>query len=208
MKLDSNYFDAIRLTRAQQRVPRRGAPLCHWKGCPEAGEHRAPMGRGREGQYYFFCMEHVRQYNASYNYFEGMSNLEVENFRKDAVTGHRPTWKLGENAWSAGREALAAARRYARFARGEALDPHDILGGQASQEAPQPEPRRPLRNLERKALESLGLAETASRAEIKDRFKELVKRHHPDANGGDRGAEEKLREIIQAYNYLKQVGLV
>lgn len=214
MKLDSKYFDSIRVSprldrETRERDTRDNAPLCQWKGCAEAGLHRAPKGRGREGQYFFFCMDHVRQYNASYNYFEGMSNTEVESFRKDAVTGHRPTWKLGENAWAAGREALAAARRYARFARGPAQDPHGLFGEDADPQArPASETRRPLRNLERKALESLSLGEGATREEIKARFKELVKRHHPDANGGDRGAEDKLREIIQAYNYLKQAGLV
>ena len=61
----------------------------------------------------------------------------------------------------------------------------------------------PVRNVERKAFHSLGLETDAERVEIKARFKELVKRHHPDANGGDRGSEDKLREIIEAYNYLK-----
>ena len=65
---------------------------------------------------------------------------------------------------------------------------------------------RVIRNAERKALDVLGLEPEASTAEIKVRFKTLVKRHHPDANGGDRSAEDKLREIIQAYKYLKSVG--
>jgi DnaJ-class molecular chaperone len=62
--------------------------------------------------------------------------------------------------------------------------------------------------MERKALEALGLDGAASRQTIKARFKELVKRHHPDRTGGDRSSEEKLREVIQAYNYLKQAGFV
>ena len=211
MKLNSKYFDSIRVSPRVDRDAQDTsdtAPLCQWKGCTEAGLHRAPKGRGREGQFYFFCMDHVRQYNASYNYFDGMSNTEVESFRKDAVTGHRPTWKLGENAWAAGREALAAARRYARFARGPAQDPHNVFAENDPAAQPPGEAQRPLRNLERKALDALSLNEGATRIEIKARFKELVKRHHPDANGGDRGAEDKLREIIQAYNYLKQAGLV
>ena len=69
-------------------------------------------------------------------------------------------------------------------------------------------PRRTVRNVERRSLETLDLTDGASKAEIKTRFKELVKRHHPDANGGDTRSEDKLREIIQAYNYLKQAGLV
>ena len=70
------------------------------------------------------------------------------------------------------------------------------------------ENRRQLRPLEKKSLTSLGLKQGATKDEIKARFKELVKLHHPDANGGDTRSEEKLREIIQAYNYLKQAGLV
>jgi len=65
---------------------------------------------------------------------------------------------------------------------------------------------RTVRNAERKALDALGLEAEASTQEVKTRFKELVKRHHPDANGGDRSSEDKLREIIQAYNYLKSIG--
>ena len=65
-----------------------------------------------------------------------------------------------------------------------------------------------MRNAERKAFDTLGLEVDATAAEIKARFKELVKRHHPDANGGDRSTEDRLREIIQAYNYLKSVEIL
>jgi len=208
MKLDSKYFDSIRVARGTERVARSSARRCQWKGCTQAGEHKAPKGRGHDGEYYMFCMDHVRQYNSSYNYFDGMSNSEVEDFRRDAITGHRPTWKLGENAWAAGKEAMNAARRYARFARGPAFDPFDIGEDERDAAPAQTAQRRGLRPLERKALESMHLQETASGPEIKARFKDLVKRHHPDANGGDKGAEDKLREVIQAYNYLRQAGLV
>ena len=209
MKLDSKYFDSIRIAReAEPKQAPRPEP-CQWKGCANPGTHRAPRGRGQEG-YYRFCVEHVRQFNASYNYFEGMSNAEVEEFQKSSATGHRPTWRLGGNAASAGREKPDPTRRYARFARYGNVDSHQLFDdeGPAPEGAEAREARRPLRALERRALETLDLGEGVGKADIKARFKELVKRHHPDANGGDRGAEDKLREIIQAYNYLKQVGLV
>ena len=85
-------------------------------------------------------------------------------------------------------------------------DPHDFLGRAAA--ARHRPPARRLKPLERKSLDALDLTEGADRVQIKARFKELVKRHHPDANGGDKRSENKLREIIQAYNYLKQAGLV
>jgi DnaJ-domain-containing protein 1 len=88
-------------------------------------------------------------------------------------------------------------------------DPHAFFvwrGERGSATASQP--RRRLKPLELKSLEALDLGADASRQQIKGRFKELVKRHHPDSNGGDTRSEDKLREIIQAYNYLKQAGLV
>ncbi len=102
----------------------------------------------------------------------------------------------------------AAAARFARFRGQKAADPFRVFADAGQTSANGEPPRtRPLRTLERKALRALHLGETATRTDIKTRFKELVKRHHPDANGGDRGSEERLREVIQAYNYLKQAGL-
>jgi hypothetical protein len=210
MKLDSKYFDSIRIARgAAPKAAPSEEPSCQWKGCRSQGTHRAPRGRGQEG-YYRFCVDHVRQFNASYNYFEGMSKTEVEEFQKSATTGHRPTWRLGGNGAMAGSQPPDAKRRYARFARSGRVDSHEIFED-ATASAARPEPataRRPIKALEKRALDALHLPETASRETIKARFKELVKRHHPDANGGDRGSEDRLREIIQAYNYLKQAGLV
>ena len=208
MKLDSKYFDSIRV------APKREGPLqaevehppCQWKGCTRWLAPRA-QGRGREGQYYYFCVDHVRQFNASYNYFDGMSDTEVKAFQKDAVTGHRPTWKVGANAATPGsRDDPARAHPGAPAARGCAIRTSSSPGARKAREEPV-ESRRQLRPLERKSLEALDLAEGAARDEIKARFKELVKRHHPDANGGDTRSEDRLRQIIQAYNYLKQAGL-
>jgi hypothetical protein len=201
MKFDSKYFDCVRVKPDHEKVVRAEAPICQWRGCSAAGVHRAPRGRGREGQYYLLCLDHVRQFNASYNYFEGMSNADIEAYQKDSVTGHRPTWKAGANSWAHGtRHGMGEAGHFSRrFA-----DPHGFFWRGGSSDAP----RRTLKPLERKSLEALDLTATAARDEIKARFKQLVKRHHPDANGGDKRSEDKLREIIQAYNYLKQAGLV
>jgi hypothetical protein len=208
MKLDSKYFDSIRVSRrgsGQSAKRETVTPQCMWKGCEKPGGHKAPMGRGREGEYYHFCIEHVRQYNQSYNYFDGMTDAEVDNFRKDSITGHRPTWKAGANAWAHGtrdgartaeaaeRVAASAARTQGRRARSSRSESFAY--------------QRQLKPLEKKALKALDLADSASKEEVKARFKHLVKIHHPDANGGDHRSEEKLREIIQAYNFLKQAGL-
>jgi len=204
MKLDSKYFDSVRVRPDHARPAAQDAALCQWKGCKLEGAHRAPRGRGYEGQYYLFCLDHVRQFNASYNYFDGMSNAEVEAYQKDSVIGHRPTWKAGANAWAHGTRHGGSS---ADIGGRAASDPHAFFSWRAGRPREATETRRAPKPLEAKALDSLDLPGTATQAEIKSRFKELVKRHHPDANGGDTRSEDKLREIIQAYNYLKQAGL-
>jgi hypothetical protein len=213
MKLDSKYFDSIRVAAKRERTEaaREEHPHCQWKGCEKPGLHRAPRGRGRDGQWFLFCIDHVRQYNASYNYFEGMNDSEVQTFQKDAITGHRPTWKVGMNGTAKDGPGTGAATSQAN--KGvfgwRALDPHQFFArrAKAAREAPA-ETRRQLKPLEKKSLQTLNLSGSASRIEIKARFKELVKVYHPDANGGDARSGDKLREIIQAYNLLKQAGLV
>ena len=207
MKFDSPLFDRIRVKPDLDRRLRAELPACDWPGCAEGATHRAPKGRGKEREYWRFCLDHVREYNHSYNFFSGMTDDAVARYQKDALTGHRPTWKMGMLGGK--RTGKSSSARF--FNGGEAAqDPFDMFSelgvkprhGQARQEAE----RRAVRNAELKALHSLGLAADAERSEIKSRFKELVKRHHPDANGGDRSSEDKLREIIEAYNYLKSAG--
>ena len=149
--------------------------------------------------------DHVRAFNASYNYFEGMSNTDIEAYQKDSVIGHRPTWKAGANAWAHGTRYGGGTHPGSRQGT---HDPHAFFVWREERTATGGTPRRKLKPLELKSLEALNLGATAAREEIKARFKELVKRHHPDSNGGDTRSEDKLREIIQAYNYLKQAGLV
>ena len=212
MKLDSKYFDSIRVAPKRERAAevREERPCCQWKGCRSPGLYRAPRGRGRDGQYYLFCLDHVRRYNASYNYFEGMNDSEVEAFQKDAVTGHRPTWNVGLNLANKSQPPGGAAGNNGHRPSGwRAHDPHGFFAwrARAAREAPFEE-RRTLKPLERKSLQTLNLTDNATRIEIKARFKALVKIHHPDTNGGDPRSADKLREVIQAYNYLKQAGLV
>jgi len=184
-------------------------PACQWPGCGAPATHRAPKGRLRASEYWRFCLEHVREYNNSYNFFAGMSEDAITKYQKDAVTGHRPTWKMGSVGGVPGRRGMR--RRSADFAAsGWAADDPFVLSGDASARRPgqaRPAPQgRTVLNAQRRALGVLGLEADAGRADIKARFKLLVKRHHPDANGGDRSSEERLREIIQAYNYLKSAG--
>lgn len=206
MDLNSRLFDSIRIKPSCDE-PKTNAQGCETPGCTQAGLYRAPKGRRAEGQYWRFCMDHVRAYNATYNYFDGMNDAAVQAYQKDAVIGHRPTWAMGVNP----------AIRTSRADKPEAtrdwayVDPLDILraeGVGATSRRAAPEPRRPRHSAAvLRALDLLGLEEGADAGTIKAQYKVLVKRFHPDANGGDRSFEERLRDIIRAHDTLRAAGL-
>jgi hypothetical protein len=201
MKFDSPIYDRIRVKPDQDRRRKRMFPACEWPDCGKPAGHRAPKGRGHEGEYWRYCLDHVRAYNQAYNYFAGMNDADVMAFQKDAVTGHRPTWRMGHHA---GRRAGGTGQQDGAFPFGWD-DRFGVFSEPGTHTGRGPE-GRPVRNAERKALHTLGLEGSPSAAEIKRRFKQLVKRHHPDANGGDRSTEDQLKDVIQAYNYLKAAG--
>lgn len=201
MNLNSPLFDRIRVKSEPQQAPVANAVGCDHPGCARAGEHRAPKGRNREGQYFCFCLDHVREYNQKYNYFNGMSDDELARYQKEAIIGHRPTWSMG-------------VKRGAKGYREEGVDPESfvdplgVMRARAAARNAQSAPARPRHGVAvTKALATLGLEDTADAPTIRARYKDLVKRLHPDANGGDRSTEEKLREIIQAYKQLRTARL-
>jgi hypothetical protein len=177
---------------------------CDFPNCPETGLYPAPKGRDRLREYFWFCLDHVRDYNRTWNYYEGMAEPEIEaHIRKDTVW-QRPTWPLGR--WGA-----------ARHRRG--INLHDgfgtIFGEEAvagrqsrrgGESAAQPE-RGGVAVEQERALAVLQLKWPVTTAEIKLRYKALVKQLHPDANGGDKAAEEFLKVVNQAYSTLKRSSL-
>jgi len=213
MPIDSSkFFDRIRikpnkLGAKQEAQPREESAMCEWPGCESRGVHRAPKGRDRAREYFHFCLNHVREYNQSYNFFSGMNAEAVARYQKDALTGHRPTWKMGANGSPGKGKKPPSAADF-----DGAADPFSMfseLNGRGRwRPGPGSEARAETRkvfNAERKALQVMGLGPEATLKEVKIKYKALVKQHHPDANGGDRSTEDRLIEIIKAYNYLKTV---
>ncbi|KQU74186.1 molecular chaperone DnaJ [Aminobacter sp. DSM 101952] len=201
MKPYPKYFDKIRVRPDPEAEVKSRAPACQWDGCKQPGTHKAPVGRMREGEYFQFCFDHVREYNKGFNYFSGLADGEIARFQKEAMTGHRPTWTMGSNGSARSAPDFAQQRSGRAGYYNRMRDPHNMFGGTG---APRQRKAKPL---EAKALETLGLDSKATGADIKARYKELVKRHHPDANGGDRGSEDRFRDVLQAYRVLKQAGL-
>src|ERR1044071_4491777 len=170
MKFDSPHFDRIRVKPDPESRARENRPGCDWKGCTEAATHRAPKGRLREREYWCFCLEHVREYNHAYNFFAGMSMDDIARYQKDAVIGHRPTWKMGMNG---GRPSSPShsSRSGAHFSGPD--DPFGLFRDfdAGAQTRSSPRHARPVRNAERKALDALGLEPQASSQQVKRRLK-------------------------------------
>jgi hypothetical protein len=176
-RLESRFWDP--------EDPRPRARLCDHPGCAGLGEFRAPQARDRLDQYYWFCLDHVREYNAAWNYYAGMSEAEIEGEIRRDMVGQRPSWPLG-----------------ARVGRVH-WKMRDHFGFFGDDHAPEREVRRRPETKEEAALRLFALETPFTLVRLKARYKELVKLHHPDANGGDKAAEERLKLINQAYSTLK-----
>ncbi len=184
-------------TRFHGRVE-GAARACDEPGCCETGEFRAPPAEGTtngfEGPrpYRWFCLDHVRAFNAGYNFFSGMSPDEISEAQRPLSGWERETRAFASNA-------ADRSPKWADFA-----DPLDAIGARFRRAA---EPARadgkPLSEGDRRALKVLGLGSDVDRRALRTRYAELVRKYHPDRNGGDRSFEKPLQEVIAAYTHLK-----
>jgi len=180
-------------SRFNGRVEHEAPQPCAAEGCAQAGEFRAPGGgRGKDGlrDWRWLCLDHVREFNSRYNYFDGMSPDEIASAQSPHPSWDRKTRAFASNA----------------YARGDIDDPLGLLSGRYGTGAFAPAAARNGRVLtgkDRGALAVLRLDDAASLADIRRRYTELVRRFHPDANGGDRTHERQLQDVIDAYTHLK-----
>jgi hypothetical protein len=172
--------------------PDRPQRSCDAPGCASAGEFRAPRSRSALNEYLWFCLPHVREYNAAWDYYKGMNPQEIEaNLRSDSGW-QRPTWPLGR---------LGGVNR---FAPEHLRDPLGILRDTPLHAKRTREEKREAPPELRAALDVLGLAWPVEPPALRARYKELAKQLHPDVNGGDRGAEDRLKDVNRAYSLLRQ----
>lgn len=182
-----DVFDPLRKFRP------KSVRFCDQEGCTEHELYRAPKAPDDLHSYYWFCLKHVQAYNKSWNYYADMTADEIEAQIQFDTIWRRPTWPLG------------GKRGHRSGPRPEDVDdPFDLFGqeragpGRASANGSFGTARR-----ERQAMAILELTPPLALSQLKSRFKELVKKLHPDANGGDKKAEDRLRLVIEAYAVLK-----
>jgi hypothetical protein len=167
---------------------------CAVPGCTAPGEFKAPLQPANfdgPGTWRFLCLDHVRAHNAKYNFFEGMSPDEIQDAQGPLAGWERPSWKFAHNgadpppAWS------------------DFADPLEAISGRFGH-IRKPENASRFGKNERRALSVLGLGEDSDRHQLRQRYSSLVRRYHPDKNGGDRSHEGRLGEVIEAYQLLRK----
>ncbi|WP_419905940.1 J domain-containing protein [Kiloniella sp.] len=164
---------------------------CDVKGCPDAGEFRAPKSRLNLNSYYWFCLNHVREYNAKWNYCKDMGIEEVDNLRRNDAVWGKPTWPLnGASQGTYAHRMDELGKAWQNFAGKD-----EAQAKQSQKYIPEPE---------RQAIHDLGLQSLESWKIIKKRYLELVKELHPDTNGGLKSAEDRLKKVNLAYSLLKK----
>lgn len=194
----SRFKTDIRIKPGKAKKAEPVTRMCEAPDCIKAGDCRVSKSPKNLSEYVWLCSAHARAHNEAWDYFKGMDDNDIQRFKEEALTGHRPTWPLGKRA---------AKARMGQAPLGNVSDSHAMFAEEGEPGAVR-RPERHLTRLQIIAMDTLQLAHNATLIEIKARYKELVKRFHPDANGGDRGAEERLKQVIKAYGVLRASGLL
>ena len=183
---------ASKQAKMHGRVERARAH-CAVPGCGAPGEYKAPLAPASfdgPGSWRFLCLDHVREHNAKYNYFDGMTADQIHEAQSPLAGWERPSRKFAAN----GADPPPAWRDFA--------DPLDAISTRFRHVRDR-EPSR-FNRAEQRALSVLGLGEDSDRHQLRQRYSMLVRRYHPDKNGGDRSHEAQLGQVIEAYQLLRK----
>ena len=168
--------------------------ICEWENCMESGDFKAPVEKDNSKKYRWLCKTHIKLFNKSWNYFDGMDQYEIESFIKQDMTWHRPTQKFGSSdnffniLWN-----NALNDKFDFFKQEKNIN--NLNGKKLSEK-------------DMDAFKIMGLELSASWPIIQKKFKTLVKKFHPDRNSGNKKFEDKLKKITMAYSHLKMIMMV
>lgn len=166
--------------------------LCDHEGCQEAGKYRAPKAPDVLDDFYWFCQQHVREYNLKWNFFEGTTEAEINAQQSKDKVWERQTRPVNDSE----------TRAWARLG---IEDPHQVLGANGTQNPGRRQGAgRRLPATERRALEILDAQDNWTKPEVRKAYKLLIKVLHPDMNGGDRSQEDQLQEVVWAWDQIKE----
>ena len=165
--------------------------ICEWENCKEFGKYKAPLEKDNIKNFQWLCEVHIKLFNKSWNYFEGMSQDQIENFLKSDLTWHRPTQKFGSQdnffniLWN-----NALSDKFNFFKQDKTFNSTH---------------NKKLTEKDKDAFRIMGLEFSSDWSIVQKKFKTLVKKFHPDRNGGNKELENKLKKITLAYSHLKLI---
>lgn len=191
-----SYWDTLQNPHETSVTITKG---CDIPGCHERGEYRAPKSTSELREYYWFCLEHVREYNQNWDFFKGMSQAEIEKTMSKSVVWDRPTWRSTQAGFN---EERLKKTVYERFTSGESIFDDFSMGGTADETKAKVD----VNSIPHPAVEALSVMDLVPPIEweqVKTRYKALAKKYHPDINKGSKAAEEQLKKINLAYSILK-----
>tara|TARA_B100000029_G_scaffold259142_1_gene255815 strand:- start:397 stop:915 length:519 start_codon:yes stop_codon:yes gene_type:complete len=165
--------------------------ICDWENCSENGKFKAPLEKDNSKNYRWLCKEHIKLFNSKWNYFEGMSQNQIEKFIKSDVTWHRPTQKFD------------SSDNFFNILWNNALD--DKFSFFKEKKMNHGSVNRKFNEKDKDAFRIMGLELNADWSIIQKKFKTLVKKFHPDRNSGNKEFENKLKKITLAYSHLKLI---
>ena len=168
--------------------------ICEWNRCKEIGKFKAPAEKDNSKNFKWLCKEHIKLFNKNWNYFEGMTQNEIENFLKSDVTWHRPTQQFG------------SSDNFFNILWNNTLD--DKFKIYKDDKLFNLKKRKKLSEKDKDAFKIMELELTADWSMIQKKFKTLVKKFHPDKNSGNKKYEDKLKKITLAYSHLKMIMMV
>jgi DnaJ-domain-containing protein 1 len=160
-------------------------PACDHEGCGEAGLYPAPKSRHNLNERYHFCLDHVREYNKKWNYFAGYSEEQMYSQMREDLVGNRPTWPSSIS--------VKLEARLHEFVKKFTKDGGKVASDKA----------KTALTKEAQALQTMGLAPQSDNKTIKMRYRELVKKYHPDKNPDNPKAVERFKIISEAYMILR-----
>ncbi len=194
-----SFLHGLRDHKDTVPTPRKG---CDVPGCPHTGEYKAPKSRYDLRDYFWFCLDHVREYNANWDFFKGMSSSEIEHHMHKTAVWDRPTWRMTE---AGATEDRTREKIYAHFTRGESVFGDFSMNGDNEEPTRERDAHIDIGTIPHPTIEALsvlGLAPPVVWEEVKSRYKSLAKKYHPDTNK-DANAEEQFKKVNMAYTILK-----
>jgi hypothetical protein len=163
--------------------------ICDHKSCKKIGKYKAPIEKDNSKKFKWLCLDHIKEFNRSWDYFKGMSDQEVCEFLKSEMTWHKPT------------QSFNSPDNFFNILWKNTLN--EVGGIISNGYGKHIKTKINFSDKDIEAFKIIELEVDTKWEKIQNQFKKLVKKYHPDMNAGNKEFEEKLKIVTLAYTQLK-----